>query len=331
MARPARGRPRQPPRRDPVAARPRSRERATLAHALVVFWYTRGPRTRRTRLARGGARTRVAGAERHACGSTRLGGLSLERARRRRSRTLEQAVACAGRPTPPPRSRSRSATSRSRSQIGRREDRRPGRCSDHRGAGRRSVRPRHRLEQPRRVEPEQGTQSGRASCSRRATAFVPRWATSPGWRCHSGTSPTTAYEAGDVSRAHDFATQALALARKVGDRRDVRGAVDNSAGSRSRRAASARRANCSRRRSRSSSRSPACQLHAARCTGSPLSPPRTGTGTSRHDSAAAAEPDVHGEPFRGHRRDGCVERTSLPPGRRPIQAEWDEAWAAGAA
>ena len=88
LPRPARGRPRQLPCRALVATRPRSRERAEPRSRARRVLAHPPPRSRRTRLARGGARRRVAGAERHACRSTRLGGVSLERARRRRSRAL---------------------------------------------------------------------------------------------------------------------------------------------------------------------------------------------------------------------------------------------------
>ena len=140
----------------------------------------------------------------------------------------------------------------------------------------------------------------------------------------------TAFGAGDLTRARDYAQPRRWHLRAT----SVSGArpaalSTTSAGSRSQRAASPRRASCSRRRSRSRWRSAACPApHPARTS-------RCRRGKGRRAPSRRGSRRLPGPAFTGTRSWGrgqaLFERHLAAARAQTDPAEWDAAWGAGGA
>jgi predicted ATPase/class 3 adenylate cyclase/Tfp pilus assembly protein PilF len=140
-----------------------------------------------------------------------------------------------------------------------------------------------------------------------------------------------AFAAGDVSRARDYATQALALAREVGDRRHMSAATDELAWlalaegdiGEARElfnealTLSLRIANLSNAR---------ITLHGLAAVAA-----ASGDGPSAARLAAAAKPDVHGHQHLGPAATATFARHLATAEAQTDPDTWDEAWATGAA
>jgi tetratricopeptide (TPR) repeat protein len=142
---------------------------------------------------------------------------------------------------------------------------------------------------------------------------------------------SASFETGHVKEAHEFATQALALARDVGDRRHMHAALDNlawiafaDARFDEARALFTEALQYAHEIAKAgSTRESLCGL--ATVAG------KIGEGRLAARLAAAAEPDVYGAVSPDPATQKMIEETLAAARAKTDPAEWDEAWAAGAA
>jgi predicted ATPase/class 3 adenylate cyclase len=142
---------------------------------------------------------------------------------------------------------------------------------------------------------------------------------------------SASFETGHVKEAHEFATQALALARDVGDRRHMHAALDNlawiafaDARFDEARALFTEALQYAHEIAKAgSTRESLCGL--ATVAG------RIGEGRLAARLAAAAEPDVYGAVSPDPATRKMIEETLAAARAKTDPAAWDEAWAAGAA
>jgi predicted ATPase len=140
-----------------------------------------------------------------------------------------------------------------------------------------------------------------------------------------------AFSAADLTRARDYATEALALAREVGDRREASVAIDQLgwlALAESRISEARELFN----------QALALELEIAhpsqaRITLNGLAAVAAASGDPHLAArlAAATRPDVHGTNYLGPGAEALFERHIAAARAQTDPAEWDEAWAAGAA